>query len=66
MIICYPDGGKVAMSNGTILAGPLADSLTAQGRRKGNVYHFVFGTFAGAQSASELVASIGSNILSLV
>lgn len=66
MIICYPDGGKVAMSNGTMLSGPLADSLTAQGRKKGNVYHFVFGTFAGAQSASELVSSIAQNILSVV
>jgi hypothetical protein len=66
MVICYPDGGKVAMSNGTILSGPLADSLTAQGRRKGNVYHFVFGTFAGAQSASELVATVAQNVLSLV
>ncbi len=66
MVICYPDGGKVAMSNGTILSGPLADSLTAQGRRKGNVYHFVFGTFVGAQSATELVSSIAQNVLSLV
>lgn len=66
IVICYPDGGKVAMSNGTILSGPLADSLTAQGRKKGNVYHFVFGTFAGAQSASELVATVAQNILSLV
>jgi len=61
-VICYADGGKVAMSNGTILSGALADSLTAQGRKKGNVYHFVFGTFAGAQSASELVQSVAQNI----
>lgn len=66
MVICYPDGGKVAMSNGTMLSGPLADSLTAQGRKKGNVYHFVFGTFVGAQSASELVQGIAQNILSVV
>jgi hypothetical protein len=66
MIIVYPDGGRVAMSNGSIISGPLADSLTREGRKKGNVYHFVFGTFAGAQSATELVASIGQNIMSVL
>lgn len=66
MVICYPDGGKVAMSQGTVLSGPLADSLTTQGRRKGNVYHFVFGTFAGAQNATELVSTVAQNILSVV
>lgn len=66
MIIGYPDGGKVAMSNGTMLSGPLADSLSAQGRKKGNVYHFVFGTFAGAQSAKELVATVAQNIASIL
>jgi hypothetical protein len=65
IVICYADGGKVAMGNGTILSGPLADSITSQGRKKGNVYHFVFGTFVGAQSATELVSSIAQNILSV-
>lgn len=65
MIITYPDGGRVVLTSGSILSGALADSITTQGRKKGNVYHFVFGTFAGAQSASEIVAGIAQNLLSL-
>lgn len=66
MVITYADGGRVILTSGTIISGALADSISAQGRKKGNVYHFVFGTFAGAQSASELVAGVAQNILSVV
>lgn len=66
MVITYPDGGRVILSNGTILKGAIADSITAQGRKKGNVYHFVFGTFAGAQSASQVAAGIVQNLLSVI
>jgi hypothetical protein len=66
LIIKYADGGYAAMSNGSIISGALADSLTTQGRKKGNAYHFVFGTFAGAQSATELVATVAQNALALL
>jgi hypothetical protein len=66
MVITYPDGGRIVLSDGSILSGAIADSLTAQGRKKGNVYHFVFGTFAGAQNFTELAATIGQNLLSVL
>jgi hypothetical protein len=66
MIIVYPDGGRVALSNGLMISGPIADSITASGRKKGNVYHFVFGTFAGAQSFSELAATVARAALALL
>jgi Tol biopolymer transport system component len=58
MVITYPDGGRVMFSNGTIIGGPLADNLMTSGRKKGNTYSFVFGSFAGAQSPIELGATI--------
>jgi hypothetical protein len=66
MIITYPDGGRVVLSNGQMISGPLADSLTASGRKKGNVYHFVFGSFEGAQSFKELAAGVARAALSLL
>lgn len=65
MIVTYPDGGRIALSEGTILSGALADSITRQGRKKGNVYHFVFGSFSGAQSAKQLGAGLVQTALSL-
>lgn len=66
MIITYPDGGRVVFSGGGIITGAIADSISNQGRKKGNVYHFAFGTFAGAQSFKELATTLAQNILSLV
>ena len=66
MIVEYPDGGRVALSDGGILSGPLADSLTTQGRKKGNVYHFVFGSFSGAQSFTQVAAGFVQTALSLL
>lgn len=66
MVINYADGGRVILSQGIILSGALADSITTQGRKKGNVYHFVFGTFAGAQSVTELAATVAQAALSLL
>lgn len=63
MIITYPDGGRVILSGGGIISGALADSISTSGRKKGNVYHFVFGTFAGAQSFKELATTIVRAIL---
>jgi hypothetical protein len=65
MIITYPDGGRVMLASGGILSGAIADSITTQGRKKGNTYHFAFGTFAGAQSATEIAAGVVQNLLSL-
>lgn len=58
MVISYPDGGRVVLSAGSILKGPLADTMLTNGRKKGNTYGFVFGTFAGAQSVKELAATV--------
>lgn len=66
MAISYPDGGRVMLTNGTIISGPLADSIQTTGRKKGNQYTFAFGSFAGAQSAKQLVSSIAQNLLSLL
>lgn len=65
MVVTYPDGGRVILSNGSIISGAIADSITSQGRKKGNAYHFVFGTFAGAQSFTELAAGVVQTALSL-
>lgn len=66
MIISYPDGGRVAMSGGSILSGPLADSIQATGRKKGNIYTFGFGTFSGAQSANELISTVAQTLTSFL
>ena len=59
MVITYPDKGRIVLSNRLpILKGPLVDSISTQGRRKGNRYTFVFGAFAGAQSAAQVVSGI--------
>ncbi len=61
-VFSYPDGGKVILSNGTILSGPLLDGMQSSGRKKGNVYKFAFGSFAGAQSRKQFVASVVQGI----
>jgi hypothetical protein len=58
MVIAYPDGGHTMFSNGSIISGPLADSVQSTGRKKGNTYNFVFGSFAGAQSPLELGTTV--------
>ena len=63
MVVTYPDGGRVILSNGTILRGPLVDSIETSGRKKGNTFTFVFGSITGAQSATQLVADIAQSIL---
>jgi hypothetical protein len=64
--INYPDNSKILLSNGTILTGQLLTSISSSGRKKSNTYNFVFGVFAGAQSATEVVATIATNVLSLI
>lgn len=63
MIITYPDGGRVALSNGTIISGPLVDTVLTNGRKEGNTYKFVFGSITGAQSATQLISGIGQSLL---
>ena len=57
MTITYPDGRRVILASGSILKGPFADSVTTQGRKKGNQYSFAFGTYAGAQSPKQLISA---------
>lgn len=65
MVVTYGDGGRLLLSNGTILKGPLGDTIQASGRKKGNQYTFVFGSFNGAQNATEVLSSIGQTIVGL-
>lgn len=66
MVISYPDGGKVAFSNGTILSGPLGDSIQQSGRKRTNVYTFVFASFGGAQTSRQLIQGIGQALVGLL
>lgn len=65
-VITYPDGGRVVLSNGTILKGPLVDTIQSPGRKKGNAYTFAFNSFAGAQSAKQLVSSIAQAVIGIL
>lgn len=66
MIITYGGGGRVMLTNGSIIAGPVADSIVQQGRKKGNVYTFAFGAYAGFQSGRQIAAEAVRNILGLL
>lgn len=66
MAISYPDGGRIMLTNGSIYKGPIGDSLLASGRKKGNTYSFQFGSFAGAQSVKELIATVAQSVLSIL
>lgn len=65
-IVTYPDGGRAMVSSGSIISGPLIDGVQSSGRKKGNSYTFLFGSFAGAQSAKELVATISQAAIGLL
>jgi hypothetical protein len=65
-VISYPDGGRIILSNGALIKGPLIDGVQNTGRKKGNAYAFAFGSFAGAQSAKQLVASVAQAALGLL
>jgi hypothetical protein len=66
MSIQYPNNGMVMLTNGTIVKGPLADSIIQTGRKKANTYTFAFGSFAGLQSGLQVAATIGQNLLGLL
>jgi len=66
MVITYPDGGRVVLSNGTIIRGPALDSIQATGRRKGNVYTFAFGSITGAQSAKQLISGVAQSLIGIL
>jgi hypothetical protein len=46
IIITYPSGLVVILSNGRIISGPSAPSATSAGRLKSNTYSFEFGSQA--------------------
>lgn len=66
MVVVYPDGGRNVLSQGAILGGSIADSLTSGGRKKSNEYHFVFGSFDGFQSFRQIVGDLTNAALSLL
>lgn len=65
-VITYGDGGRILLSNGTILRGPLGDTVQREGRKKGNVYTFVFGSFNGAQNVKEIIAGVAQAAIGLL
>lgn len=66
MVVTYPDGGRVVLSNGTIVSGPIGDTVLQTGRKACNTYKFAFGTVAGLQSSAESVVTVAQNILSII
>ena len=58
MIVTYADGGRNVFSGGIILGGSIADSMVSAGRKKSNVYNFVFGSFDGFQSRKQVLGNI--------
>jgi hypothetical protein len=65
MVITYPDGGIVGFSKGSIVSGPLSDTVQSAGRKKSNTYDFIFDVFAGAQSPLEIAATVARFGLSI-
>jgi len=65
-VIKYPDGGVAMMSNGSILKGPLADSVTSQKRKRSNTYTFGFGSYSGFQSSLQTAASLFQTAISFL
>lgn len=57
MVVSYPKAGYVVFSNGSIISGPPADSISA-GRRRGNSYTFVFGSVNGLQTPLQALSGI--------
>lgn len=66
MVVTYPDKGRVVFSSGTILSGPMGDSITTSGRRRTNTYNFVFGSYAGAQNSRQLITGVAQSLLGLL
>lgn len=66
MVISYGGGGKIILTNGTILTGPFGDNVQSSGRKKGNQYTFVFASFAGAQTPLQLLATVAQNVISVL
>lgn len=58
MVIAYGNNGTVAFSNGSLVSGPLADSIQQAGRYSGNSYTFIFSSFSGAQSLLEIATDV--------
>lgn len=58
LIATFPDGGRVILSQGTIIRGPAIDTILANGRRQSNTYTFMFGSYIGAQGARQSAASV--------
>lgn len=57
-VVSYGDGGRIVLSNGALISGPLIDGIQSAGRKKGNSFTFMFGSFAGAQSVKQVISGI--------
>lgn len=65
MTLTYPSNGTTILSNGTILSGPVADSIHSGGRMKGNPYTFAFGSVTRLNSATDILNDLGQVARSL-
>lgn len=52
LTLSYPNSSPTVFTNGSIVGGPPADSVSSNGRRKSNAYQFVFGAVSGYGSSS--------------
>ena len=66
LVATLPDGGRTVLSNGTIIKGPAIDTIQNNGRRKGNTYTFVFGSYLGAQTARQAISNVIQSVLEVV
>ena len=66
MVINYPDGGRVILSSGSILSGPVMDNITQSGRKSGNIYKFVFSSIQGMQTTREALSGIAQGLLGIL
>jgi ABC-type uncharacterized transport system YnjBCD ATPase subunit len=64
--INYPNNGLILLTNGTIINGPLVNSISTSGKKKSNTFNFAFGVFAGMQTAKEIAATIVTSALSIL
>lgn len=62
-VITYPNNGRVILSQGSILSGPILDNIVKEGRKESNTYRFVFSAVQGMQSTRQTVSGLIQGIL---
>lgn len=62
MTIAYGDGGTTIYSNGTIISGPFSPSVATNGRTKGNLFKFAFGSVTPLNNATDVLGNVLSTV----